>query len=111
MPFGDTFFRAIFLAISAADPVNVPGGGAVESVVTSRTHFRFVARFFANGFYSLVRLGVLEIEAVPVGSLRESTDGLTEGERRKPHPINVALANLEPRRLPEMTHSLHGESQ
>jgi hypothetical protein len=29
------------LAISAADPLNVPAGGCVESVVTPRTHLRF----------------------------------------------------------------------
>jgi hypothetical protein len=29
------------LAISAAEPVNVRGGGCVESVVTRRTHLRF----------------------------------------------------------------------
>jgi hypothetical protein len=29
------------LAISAAEPENVPGGGCVESVVTPRTHLRF----------------------------------------------------------------------
>lgn len=46
-PFGETSRRAIFLAISVAEPVNVPGGGCVESVVTRRTHFRVAARFFA----------------------------------------------------------------
>lgn len=39
-PPGDTSFRAIVLAISVAVPVNVPGGGWVESVVTPRTHLR-----------------------------------------------------------------------
>jgi hypothetical protein len=46
MPFGDTSFRAIVRAISVAEPVNVRGGGKVESVLTCRTH-RFGARFFA----------------------------------------------------------------
>jgi hypothetical protein len=44
-PFGETFFRAIVRAICAADPLNVLGGGCVESVVTRLTH-RLVARFF-----------------------------------------------------------------
>ncbi len=30
------------LAISAAEPMKVRGGGCVESVVTPRTHFRFL---------------------------------------------------------------------
>jgi hypothetical protein len=47
IPFGDTSLRAIFLAMSLADPVNVPGGGCVESVVTLRTQF-FAARFFVT---------------------------------------------------------------
>jgi hypothetical protein len=47
IPFGDTSRRAIFLAISLAEPVNVLSGGCVESVVTCRTHFRFAARFLA----------------------------------------------------------------
>lgn len=48
IPPGDTSFRAIVLAIWLAEPVNVPRGGCVESVVTFRTHFRFVARPFAR---------------------------------------------------------------
>jgi hypothetical protein len=32
IPFGDTVRRAIVLAISRADPVNVPAGGNVETV-------------------------------------------------------------------------------
>lgn len=44
MPLGDTSFRAILRAISFAEPVNVPGGGNVDSVFTVRTHFRVAAR-------------------------------------------------------------------
>src|SRR6266540_2124500 len=47
VPPGDTSFRAIVLAISAAEPLNVPRGGCVESVLTVRTHFRRLARGFA----------------------------------------------------------------
>jgi hypothetical protein len=47
---GDTSLRAMVRAISAADLLNVPRGGCVESVVTSRTHRRFAARFFAERF-------------------------------------------------------------
>jgi hypothetical protein len=36
------------LAISAAEPVNVRGGGCVESVVTPRTHLRFCVRAFVE---------------------------------------------------------------
>ena len=39
-PFGDTSLRAIVRAISLANFVNVPGGGAVESVATFLTHRR-----------------------------------------------------------------------
>jgi hypothetical protein len=39
-PRGDTCLRAMVLAISAAEPVNVRSGGCVESVVTPRTHLR-----------------------------------------------------------------------
>jgi hypothetical protein len=45
-PFGETSFRAIARAICDAEPVKVPGGGCVESVVTVLTQRRF-ARFFA----------------------------------------------------------------
>src|SRR5438094_500770 len=45
-PFGETSLRAIVLAIWAADPLKVRGGGWVESVVTRLTQ-RFVERFFA----------------------------------------------------------------
>src|SRR5438128_5145813 len=41
IPRGDTSFRAIFRSFSVGEPVNVPGVGCVESVVTVRTHFRF----------------------------------------------------------------------
>ena len=34
IPLGDTFFRAIVRAICPAEPVNVLGGGAVETVFT-----------------------------------------------------------------------------
>src|SRR6266545_3740663 len=63
IPPGDTFLRAIVRAISVADPLNVPAGGCVESVVTSRTHFRFdPPRFVAT----VVRpLCVFDIEASP----------------------------------------------
>jgi len=44
-PFGETSFLAIVRAICAADPLNVLGGGCVESVVTRLTQ-RFVVRFF-----------------------------------------------------------------
>jgi hypothetical protein len=40
IPFGDTSFRAIVFAICCADPLNVPHGGCVESVLTSLTHLR-----------------------------------------------------------------------
>jgi hypothetical protein len=60
-PFGDTSRRAIFRAMSVAEPVNVLGGGCVESVVTRRTHFRVVLRFFVTSVV-LRRLGVFEIE-------------------------------------------------
>jgi hypothetical protein len=46
-PFGETSLRAIVLAICCADLVNVPGGGAVESVLTDLTHLRF-GRVFAT---------------------------------------------------------------
>ena len=46
-PFGETSFRAIVRAICDAGPVNVRGGGCVESVVTRLTQ-RFVDRFFAT---------------------------------------------------------------
>ena len=36
------------LAISAAEPENVPGGGCVESVVTPRTHLRFLFTRFVE---------------------------------------------------------------
>lgn len=39
-PLGETFFRAIVLAICSAEPVKVPGGGAVESVLIPLTHPR-----------------------------------------------------------------------
>jgi len=42
---GDTSFRAIVLAICCAEPLKVPGGGAVESVLTLFTHLRFGRRF------------------------------------------------------------------
>ena len=42
-PLGDTSFRAIVWAILVAEPVNVLGGGLVESVVTRLTH-RFFLR-------------------------------------------------------------------
>lgn len=45
-PFGETSLRAIVRAIWAADPLNVRGGGWVESVVTCLTQRR-VERFFA----------------------------------------------------------------
>ena len=38
-PPGETSLRAIVRAMSSAEPVNVPRGGCVESVVTVRTHF------------------------------------------------------------------------
>jgi hypothetical protein len=45
-PFGDTSLRAIVRAISSADFVNMPGGGAVETVSTLLTQ-RFELRAFA----------------------------------------------------------------
>src|SRR5437016_3385346 len=48
IPRGETSLRAIVLAISAAEPVNVPRAGCVESVVTVRTHFRFDPRRVAG---------------------------------------------------------------
>jgi len=47
-PRGDTSLRANVVAIFAAEPVNVPGGGCVESVVTRRTHLRFTGRRFVE---------------------------------------------------------------
>ena len=41
-PPGETSFRDIVRAIWLAEPVNVPAGGWVESVLTVRTHFRDV---------------------------------------------------------------------
>ena len=45
-PFGDTFLRAIVRAIFSADPVNVPRGGAVETVLTFLTHRLVLATTF-----------------------------------------------------------------
>jgi hypothetical protein len=44
IPSSALLIRISVLAISAAEPENVPGGGCVESVVTPRTHFRFASR-------------------------------------------------------------------
>jgi hypothetical protein len=76
IPFGETSRRAIFLAMSLADPVKVRGGGCVESVVTFRTHFLFAARFFATVGHTPA-LGMLEVESMSIGGSGESSDGLT----------------------------------
>lgn len=44
-PPGDTSGLAMMSAISSAGRVNVPGGGAVETVVTVRTQRRFLGVF------------------------------------------------------------------
>lgn len=43
-PLGETSLRDIVLAMAEAEPMNVPAGGWVESVVTDRTHRRLRAR-------------------------------------------------------------------
>ena len=45
-PLGETSLRDIARAIRDADPVNVPGGGCVESVLTFPTQRRGVRFFF-----------------------------------------------------------------
>ncbi|HEY3242572.1 MAG TPA: hypothetical protein VGM03_04395 [Phycisphaerae bacterium] len=48
IPFGLTRLLAIVRAIVRASLLNSPGGGAVETVVTSCDHFRFAAMFVTH---------------------------------------------------------------
>jgi hypothetical protein len=52
------------LAISAAEPLNVPGGGCVESVVTRRTHLRLcLPRFVEVEGIDLVQAANVAVQA------------------------------------------------
>src|SRR5919106_3139527 len=54
---------------------------------------------------------VLEIEASPIGGFGKAPDRFAKRERREPHPVEIALAHAQARRLPQMSHRLGGESE
>src|SRR5262247_508210 len=70
-PLGETSLRAIVRAICWPEPVNVPRGGWVESVVTCLTHRR-VDRFLAIGRTSLFDAVYADEPAIRFGLLLSS---------------------------------------
>ena len=74
------------LAISAAEPVNVRGGGCVESVVTPRTHLRFCVRAFVEfcvrAFVELERNVLADSDLIA-----STTPGRCDGERGTLLPV------------------------